>query len=66
LGSDGIAGRIHVVRLSKPPTPAEQLQLAAAHLLRLPFAIMPTRCETVDEWLRRHAPDRHVPDADQR
>jgi hypothetical protein len=53
VGSDG---RIYVVRLSSPPTAKEQLRLAAARLLGSPFVIMPTRCETVDEWTRRYVP----------
>ena len=54
LGSNGIPGRIYVVRLSSPPTAKEQLQLAAARLMRSPFVVMPTKCETVEEWTRRH------------
>jgi hypothetical protein len=56
LGSTGIPGRIYVVRLSSPPTPKEQLQLTAARLLRSPFAVMPAKCETVEDWTRRHFP----------
>jgi hypothetical protein len=43
-----------VVRLSDPPTPTEQLQLLAARLERRPIAIMPHKCETVEEWIQRY------------
>src|SRR5947209_1842349 len=41
----------YVVRLSNPPNPHEQLQLAASRILRRPIAIMPVKCLTVDEWI---------------
>ena len=44
----------NVIRLSKPPTLAEQLQLMAARLERRPIVIMPHKCKTVDEWLHRY------------
>ena len=44
----------HVIRLSVPPTPSERLQLAAARLQRIPIAIMPMPCRTMDEWLQRY------------
>ena len=44
----------HVVRLSDPPKPSEQLQLIAARLSRTPIAIMPHQCRDLDEWLERH------------
>jgi hypothetical protein len=44
----------YVIRLSKPPTPTERLQLMAAHLERRPIAIMPRKCSSVEEWLGRH------------
>ena len=47
-------GSDYVVRLSKPPTPNERLQLLAARLERRPIAIMPHKCSTVDEWLERY------------
>ncbi len=48
------ASNSHVVRLSEPPTGAEQLQLLAARLEHRPIVIMPHKCETVDEWLARY------------
>lgn len=45
----------YVVCLSDPPTPKEQLLLAACRLMRKPIAIMPAKCETVEEWVARHA-----------
>ncbi len=45
----------YVVRLSKPPTTAERLQLLAARLERRPIAIMPHKCASVDEWMERYA-----------
>lgn len=44
----------YVVRLSDPPTPNEGLQLMAAHLERRPIVIMPHKCKTADEWLKRY------------
>jgi hypothetical protein len=43
-----------VVRLSKPPTPLERVQLMAARLLRRPIAIMPRKCKTMQEWTARY------------
>jgi len=45
----------YVVRLSRPPTLSEQLQLMAAQLERRPIVIMPHKCKTVDEWLEQYA-----------
>jgi len=50
------ANTSHVVRLSRPPTLSEQLQLMAARLERRPIVIMPHKCKTVDEWLEQYAP----------
>jgi hypothetical protein len=44
------AGPPTMVRLGKPPTGHQQVQLAAARLLGSPFVIMPARCESVSEW----------------
>src|SRR4051812_7406005 len=44
----------YVVRLSKPPTAAEQLQLMAARLERRRIAIMPHKCNSVEEWMTRY------------
>ena len=44
----------HVVRLSDPPTPHEQLQLAACRILHHPIAIMPATCLTTQEWAEKY------------
>ena len=51
----GLSG--YVIRASDPPTSFERLQLLSARLERRPIAIMPTKCETMDEW---HAHYRHL------
>jgi hypothetical protein len=43
----------YVVHLSDPPTPQEELQLAACRILGRPIAVMPTKCLTVAEWMER-------------
>ncbi len=43
----------YVIRLSKPPTPSERLQLLAVRLQRTPIVIMPHKCST-DEWMERY------------
>lgn len=48
------AGLPYVVRVERIHTPHERLQLAAARLLKLPVALLPHRCASVDEWLARH------------
>jgi hypothetical protein len=48
----------YVIRLSEPPTLAEQLQLMAARLERRPIVIMPHKCASVEEWLQQYASDR--------
>ena len=53
LSGNGTQGG-YVVRLSKPPTWHEQLQLVAACLERRPIAIMPHKCATMDEWVERY------------
>jgi hypothetical protein len=50
------SGGSQVVHLSDPPTASEQLQLLAARLQRLPVAIVPVRCDTIEEWERRFCP----------
>ena len=50
---DGMLIPKYVIRLSDPPTASERLQLAAAHLSRAPFAIVPASCKTVDEWMAK-------------
>ena len=44
----------HVVSLSEPPTPNEQLLLAACRLMRQPIAILPAKCDTVAVWVKRY------------
>ena len=44
----------YVVRLGKPPTFLEQLQLIAARLEGKSVAILPHQCKTTDEWLERY------------
>jgi len=51
---DGDKTLPYVVSLSEPPTPKEQLLLAACRLVRQPIAIMPTKCDTVEEWVQRY------------
>jgi len=48
------ANTSHVVRLSRPRTLSEQLQLMAARLDRRPIVIMPHKCKTVEEWLEQY------------
>jgi hypothetical protein len=50
--SNGFDGIPYVLRLSDPMTASERLQLAAVRLLRRPVAIMPHKCETLEEWDR--------------
>jgi hypothetical protein len=44
----------YVIRLSDPPSPEEQLRLAACRLMGQPFAILPAVCTTMDEWIERY------------
>ena len=44
----------YVIRLSIPPSPQEQLRLAACRLMGQPFAILPAVCATTDEWIERY------------
>jgi len=48
------ANTSHVVRLSRPPTLSEQLQLIAARLERRPIVILPHKCKTVEEWQEQY------------
>jgi hypothetical protein len=43
-----------VVRVSYPPAIHERLQLMAARLARQPIVVMPHKCASVDEWLKRY------------
>jgi hypothetical protein len=57
--SDGGQSLPYVVRFSDPPTPQEQLHIAACQILGHRVAIMPARCLTVEEWSERYVkPDR--------
>ena len=47
-------GGDYVVRLSKPPTWNEQLQLLASRLERRTIVIMPHKCESAEEWMARY------------
>jgi hypothetical protein len=44
----------YVVRLSDPPTTEERLQLMACRMLGRQIAIMPAKCLTVAEWIKRY------------
>jgi hypothetical protein len=46
----------YVLRLARPPTFQERLQLMAARLQRRPIVIMAHKCATMDEWLERYGP----------
>jgi hypothetical protein len=45
----------YVLRLARPPTFQERLQLMAARLQRRPIVIMAHKCTTTDEWLGRYS-----------
>ena len=49
-----VRGVLSLIRVSDPPTPAEQLLLAASRILRIPHAIMPQPCQSVAEWMQRY------------
>jgi hypothetical protein len=53
--ADGLLRLPYLIRVSDPPTRFERLQLAAARLTRSPVAIMPHKCKTIDEWMKRYA-----------
>ncbi len=46
---------LSLIRISDPPTEAEQRLLGAIRVLRVPHAIMPHKCRTVAEWMRAYA-----------
>ena len=48
--------RGYVLRVSKPPTSREQLQIAVALMQGAAVVIVPHRCETVEEWVARYSP----------
>jgi hypothetical protein len=49
------AGNSQVVRVSKPPTAAEQMRLIAARLQRRPMVVVPHKYASVEEWMERYA-----------
>ncbi len=51
-GSRG--GLPYVVHLSDPPTAEERLQLAACRLMRQPIVIVPGKCLTIEEWVKKY------------
>jgi hypothetical protein len=53
--ANSTTGSGYVVRLSDPPNTKERLQLLAARLQRRPIAIMPHKCETMEEWIARYS-----------
>jgi hypothetical protein len=53
---DDPTGTAYVLRLARPPTFQERLQLMAARLQRRPIVIMAHKCATMDEWLERYGP----------
>ena len=52
--SDNPSGLPYVVHLSDPPTAEERLQLAACRLLRQPIVIVPGKCLTIEEWVKKY------------
>jgi hypothetical protein len=45
----------YVLRLARPATFQERLQLLAARLQRKPIVIMPHKCANMNEWLERYS-----------
>jgi hypothetical protein len=52
--SDSLGGLPYVVHISDPPTAEERLQLAACRLLRQPIVIVPGKCLTIEEWVKKY------------
>jgi hypothetical protein len=52
--SDSPCGLPYVVHLSDPPTAEERLQLAACRLMRQPIVIVPGKCLTIEEWVKKY------------
>ena len=52
--SDSPSGLPYVVHLSAPPTAEERLQLAACRLMRQPIVIVPGKCLTIEEWVKKY------------
>jgi hypothetical protein len=55
-GGDRLTGCI--IRLARPPSVQEQLQLMAARLQGRPIVIMRHGCANMDEWLKQYRPER--------
>ena len=54
-GNDDNSMTAYVLRLARPPTFQERLQLMAARLQRRPIVIMPHKCANMNEWLERYS-----------
>ena len=46
----------YVIQVDSPPTPGQKLQLTACRLLKRSVAIVPVRCASTEEWVKRYAP----------
>jgi hypothetical protein len=46
----------YVIFVSDPPTAAEQAELDEAAAEGRKVAVIPHKCETVEEWIERYAP----------
>jgi hypothetical protein len=55
---------LSLIRMSDPPTEAEQRLLGAIRVLRVPYAIMPHKCRTVAEWMQHYASGSASPQRD--
>jgi hypothetical protein len=55
---DGSRATAHVIRLARPPSLQERLQLMAARLQRRPIVIMRHGCADMDEWLARYGAEK--------
>jgi hypothetical protein len=55
-GDDEKGMTAYVLRLARPPTFQERLQVMAARLQRRPIVIMPHKSATMDEWMGRFGP----------
>jgi hypothetical protein len=42
---------LSLIRVSNPVTGPEQLLLAAVEVLEVPHAVVPHKCESVEEWI---------------
>jgi hypothetical protein len=52
--SGGPGALPYVVHLSEPPTAQERLQLAACRLMQQPIVIVPGKCLTSEEWVKKY------------